>query len=137
MFGKNSDTPKSSHKPSSNGSSTSLEVCNLASGTTINGDFKADANIRLEGTIYGTVTCAGRIVMSKSAYIKGDIFCQNIDSEGKIEGNIVAKEKVHLFSTALVEGNIKYTGLQIDGGAIFNGQAICAKSAGNASLKEH
>ncbi|CAA6829227.1 MAG: Unknown protein [uncultured Aureispira sp.] len=136
MFGKNGNTPKSNSKSSSNGTSTPLEVCNLASGTTINGDFKAESNIRLEGSIYGKVTCAGRIVMSKTAYIKGDIFCQNINSEGKIEGNIVAKEKVSLSSTAIVEGNIKYNVFQIEEGAIFNGQAVCAKSAGTASLKE-
>lgn len=136
MFGKNGNTPKSSSKPLSNNTSTLLEVCNIASGTTISGDFKAESNIRLEGAIYGKVSCSGRIVMSQSAHIKGNIFCQNIVSEGKVEGNIVAKEKVHLSSTAIIEGNIKYTVLQIEEGAIFNGQAICNKSAEAPSLKE-
>lgn len=136
MFGKNGNPSKSSSKPSSNGTSTPLEVCNIASGTTINGDFKAESNIRLEGAIYGKVFCSGRIVMSQSAHIKGDIICQDIVVEGKIEGNIVAKEKVHLCSTAIVEGNIKYTVLQIEEGAILNGQATCIKSTGAPFLKE-
>lgn len=136
MFGKNGNTPKNSSKPSSNGTSTPLEVCNIAAGTTINGDFKAESNIRLEGAIYGKVSCSGRIVMSQNAHIKGDIICRNIVSEGKIEGNINAKEKVHLFSTAIVEGNIKYTALQIEEGAIFSGQAMCTQSAKAPSLKE-
>jgi|VirMetMinimDraft_7_1064189.scaffolds.fasta_scaffold29778_3 cytoskeletal protein CcmA (bactofilin family) len=136
MFGKNGNTPKNSSKPSINGSSTPLEVCNIASGTTINGDFKAESNIRLEGSIYGNVSCSGRIVMSQNAHIKGDIICQNIVSEGKVEGNIVVKEKVHLFSTAIIEGNIKYATLQIEDGAIFNGQAMCSKSAAAPSIKE-
>jgi cytoskeletal protein CcmA (bactofilin family) len=136
MFGKNGNTPRNSSKPSNNGTSTPLEVCNIASGTTINGDFKAESNIRLEGSIYGNVTCSGRIVMSQNSHIKGDIFCQNIDSNGKIEGNIVAKEKVHLSSTSVVEGNIKYTALQIDEGALFNGQAICTQNTKAPFLKE-
>jgi cytoskeletal protein CcmA (bactofilin family) len=136
MFGKNGNTPKSSSKPSINGISSALEVCNIALGTTIEGSFKAEANIRLEGSIYGNVSCSGRIVMSKNAYIKGDIVCQNIVSEGKVEGNIVAKEKIHLFATAIIEGNIKYNQLQIEEGAIFNGQSICAKSTVAPALKE-
>lgn len=124
MFGKNGTSPKSN----SNSPNTALEVCNIAIGTTIEGTFKAESNIRLEGTIHGSVSCAGRIVMSKNAYIKGDIVCQNIVSEGKVEGDIIAKDKIHLCPTAIVEGNIKYTTLQIEAGAIFNGQAICAKS---------
>jgi cytoskeletal protein CcmA (bactofilin family) len=136
MFGKNGNTPKSSSKPSMNGTSTPLEVCNIASGTTINGDFKAESNIRLEGSIYGNVSCSGRIVMSQNAHIKGDIICQNIVSEGKVEGNIVVKEKVHLFPTAIIEGNIKYNTLQIEEGAILNGQAMCTKSSSAPSLKE-
>lgn len=136
MFGKNGNAPKNSSSPSNNGNSTPLEVCNIALGTIINGDFKAESNIRLEGEIHGSVSCAGRIVMSQNAHIKGDIICQNIVSEGKVEGNIIAKEKIHLFSTATVEGNIKYTTLQIEEGAIFNGQAICTKNTAAPSLKE-
>jgi len=135
MFGKNGNASKNNSKPSVNGATSPLEVCNIASGTTISGDFKAESNIRLEGSIYGSVFCAGRIVMSQNAHIKGDIVCQNIVSEGKVEGNILAKEKAHLFPTAIVEGNIKYTALQIEEGAIFNGQAICTKSTVASSLK--
>lgn len=136
MFGKNGNTPKNNSKPSSNGSSASLEVCNIALGTTIEGNFKAESNIRLEGTIYGNVSCSGRIVMSKNAYIKGDIVCQNIVAEGKVEGDIIAKDKIHLLPTAIIDGNIKYTKLQIEEGAVFNGQAICSKSTVAPSLKE-
>lgn len=136
MFGKNGNTPKNSSKPSKNGTSSPLEVCNIAAGTTINGDFKAESNIRLEGSIYGNVTCSGRIVMSQNAHIKGDIFCQNIDSDGKVEGNIVAKQKIYLSSTAVIQGNIKYTALQIDEGAVLDGQAVCTQSTKAPSIKE-
>jgi len=121
MFGK-------TEKNKINSNNTSLEVCNIAKGTTIEGTVKVDSNLRLDGIIYGSVTCGGRIVMSASAYIKGDIICKNMISEGKVEGNIVAKEKIHLKSTAIVQGNIKYKSLQIDTGASFNGQAVCSSS---------
>ena len=103
-----------------------LDVCNIAQGTTIKGNLKVESNIRLEGFIEGSVTCSGRLVLSKTGKIKGNILCKNIISEGIIEGDIVAKEKIHLLSTATTTGNIKYNCLQIDLGATLNGQAICA-----------
>ena len=127
MFGKKEKNSTTNNKSISNGST--LEVCNIAQGTTIEGTVKAEANIRLEGIVHGSVTCGGRLVMSNTAYIKGNIICKDIDSEGKIEGDIVAKEKIHLRPTAIVMGNIKYKTLQVDSGATFTGQAICSNSS--------
>ena len=131
MIGKSGN---SNSKSTSNGAS--LEVCNIALGTTIEGTVKVEANIRLEGIIHGTVTCSGRIVISASGFIHGDIVCKNIVSEGKVEGNIVAKEKIHLLPTASVTGNMKYKTLQIDAGAAFDGQAICAPSTPSTKKTE-
>ena len=94
MFGNNSKTNVSNTKTKTNGSI--LEVCNIAQGTTIEGTVKVDSNIRLERLIHGDVTCGGRLVMSSTAKIIGDIICKNIISEGIVEGNIVAKEKIHI-----------------------------------------
>jgi cytoskeletal protein CcmA (bactofilin family) len=113
-----------------------LEVCNIAQGTTIEGTVKVDSNIRLEGLIQGAVTCGGRLVMSSTAKIIGDVICKNIISEGIVEGNIVAKEKIHLMPTSIVLGNIKYKSLQIDLGAVLNGQAICSASEVSFSKEE-
>lgn len=123
MFGKNDSTG------SKNGSvnTSELEVCNIAKGTTIEGNFKAQSNIRLEGIIEGDVQCLGRIVLSEQAKITGDVDCHTILCKGLVAGNIIAKDTIHLHDTAVVEGDISYQKLQIDEGAVFNGRAICSK----------
>lgn len=137
MFGKNDTNGRK------NGSvnTTELEVCNIAKGTTIEGNFNAKSNIRLEGIIHGNVECLGRIVLSEQAQIKGEVNCQTIICKGQIKGNITAKSMVHLYTTATVEGDIVYQQLQIDEGAVFNGKATCSshlatKVALQASEKE-
>lgn len=129
MFGKIDTT---SNK---NGSvnTAELEVCNIAKGTTIEGNFKAQSNIRLEGIIEGDVQCLGRIVLSEQAQIKGHVHCHTILCKGHVTGNVVAKDTIHLHATAVVHGDIAYQKLQIDEGAIFNGKATCSKSATAAS----
>lgn len=113
-----------------------LDFTNIAQGTTIKAVVKVESNMRLEGEIYGTVNCSGRLVLAKTAYIEGDIVCKTMLCEGTIKGNIVAQEQIHLFPTANVEGNIKYGSMKIDEGAVFNGQAISIKTPAAAKKKE-
>lgn len=131
MFRKNDPT---------NGTSTSvdtnaLEVCNIATGTTIQGNFNAQSNIRLEGIIEGDVQCKGRIVLSKEARITGDVQCYTMICEGQIEGNVTAQDSVHLLGTANLKGNLIYRSLQIDQGAVFNGQAKTSRPPKEAPSK--
>lgn len=125
MFGKN-DTKGSKN---SLVNTAELEVCNIAKGTTIEGNFKAQSNIRLEGVIEGDVECIGRIVLSEQAQIKGSVNCHTILCKGHVIGNIVAKNTIHLYPTAVIEGDIFYQKLQVDEGAVFNGNASCSKTA--------
>lgn len=124
MFGKNEPSNGTAKSINTN----ALEVCNIAAGTKIEGNFDAQSNIRLEGEIIGNVRCAGRIVLSRKAGIKGNVICHTMICEGKIKGNIQAKESIHLHSTATLEGDIEYGTLQIDEGAVFQGAATCVKT---------
>lgn len=124
MFGKNE--PSNGTTKSIN--TSALEVCNIAAGTKIEGNFDAQSNIRLEGEIIGNVRCAGRIVLSPKASIKGNVSCHTMICEGNIKGNIKAQDSIHLHSTAILEGDIEYRTLQIDKGAVFNGAATCLKT---------
>jgi cytoskeletal protein CcmA (bactofilin family) len=127
MFGKNDNNG------SKNGSmnTTELEVCNIASGTTIEGNFKAQSNIRLEGVIEGDVECLGRIVLSEKAQIKGQVQCHTMLCKGKVTGDITATALIHLHNTAVITGDVYYDKLQVDEGAVFNGRATAARSRVN------
>lgn len=104
------------------------EVCNIAEGTVINGTFKTNAHLRLEGKILGNVQCTGRLVLSVTASIEGNIECETLLSEGKIKGDVTCKELLHLHSTANLLGNVVCRRIQVDEGATLNGQ--CTMKAG-------
>lgn len=98
-------------------------VCQIAAGTVIEGAVNVkEANMRLDGEILGTVFCAGKLLLSANAVIKGDVTCFDLISEGKIEGNIQAKNIISLTKTAVVLGDMNCKSLQIEAGAKFNGQ---------------
>lgn len=103
------------------------EVCILAHGTIVDGDIEVPANVRLEGTINGNIKCTGRLVMSKAAEIVGTVNCNELVSEGKIKGDVVTKKIATLQPTAVIVGDLQCESLQIESGAIFNGQCAMHK----------
>lgn len=98
-------------------------VCQIAAGTVIDGAVSVkDANMRLDGEINGTVYCAGRLLLSATAKIKGDVTCFELVSEGQIEGQVTAKTQIILAKTAVILGDISCKNLQIEAGALLNGK---------------
>jgi cytoskeletal protein CcmA (bactofilin family) len=105
-----------------NNSNYSGVVCTLAAGTVVEGSLELKSNLRLEGEVTGEVFCEGVLVMSKDAKITGNIECAELKSEGKIEGNVNAKDRIELKETSKLNGNVECSSIEIDKGAIFNGQ---------------
>ena len=93
----------------------------IVEGTAIEGEINSESNIRIDGTVIGTITTKGRLVVGPKGTIKGDIVCQNADIEGSIDGVIKVEELLSLKSTAKLHGDIITGKLSIEPGAEFTG----------------
>ena len=100
----------------------SNQTCLVAQGTQIEGNFTANENVRVDGTIQGEVTCLHRLVMGASGLIKGIITTQDAVIMGKIDGEITVKGTLHLHASAVVSGKITTRFLIVDEGAEYNGE---------------
>lgn len=101
----------------------------ISAGTTVQGDLKSESDLRIDGTIHGNVTSNAKIVVGPSGFIEGNIQGAQADVSGKVIGNIMVKELTQLRPKCSVQGNISAVNLQIESGAIFNGQ--CNMITGN------
>lgn len=97
------------------------DVNSIISGTVIEGQILANGNMRIEGTVKGTVNVKGKLVLGETGVIVGEINCQNADISGNIEAKINVEELLHLKSTAKCVGDIYTNKLAIDPGAVFTG----------------
>lgn len=93
----------------------------IQSGTTITGDIESNGNIRIDGTLNGTVTSGGKVILGSTGTVEGEISCINADIEGRVNGLITIKELLSLKATAIVTGEIITTKLSIEPGARFTG----------------
>ncbi len=101
----------------------------IASGTEINGDISSKGDIRVDGTLTGNITTAGKIIIGPGGHVKGDIDANTADVLGRITGNVKVVELLFLKGNCEVHGNI-YTGqLQVDATASFNGECHMGAAA--------
>ncbi len=93
----------------------------IQSGTMITGDIESNGNIRIDGTLNGTVTAGGKVILGSTGNVEGEINCINADIEGKVNGIIRVKELLSLKATAVISGDIIINKLSIEPGARFTG----------------
>lgn len=96
----------------------------IVEGTHLEGTINSDSNIRVDGSVKGTVNIKGRLVVGPNGRIDGDVVCENGDVEGVINGIIVVNGLLSLKSTARLECDITTKKLAIEPGAVFSGKCV-------------
>ena len=93
----------------------------IGSGTVITGDIQSNGDIRVDGTLKGSVNTKGKVVLGKEGVIEGDVVCNDADISGVIKAKISASQLLSLKSTAKLNGDIIANKLSIEPGASFTG----------------
>lgn len=119
-----------------NGTSQKSPSLNMISeGTTIKGTIKSKNDIRIAGRLEGEAICKGKVIISSSAHIDGNIASTEADIAGKIDGTIKVSNKLSLRQTAIVGGDIYTKVLVIEEGAQFNGNCRMGEQDKNINGK--
>lgn len=87
----------------------------------VNGDLKIKGDILIYGTVLGNVECQGKIHTSKGSIINGNVQSNSAYINGKVEGDLVVREKVVLAKFSQLKGNLVSSTLTIEEGAKFDG----------------
>lgn len=93
----------------------------IAVGTSLEGTLIAKDDIRVSGTLNGTLKVEGKAIVAQEGRIEGEVIAADADIAGAVHGDIVVKGRLVLKSTARVEGTIKTTRLIVEEGAVIDG----------------
>jgi cytoskeletal protein CcmA (bactofilin family) len=93
----------------------------IGAGTVIEGEIKSNGDIRVDGTIKGSVTSKAKVVVGSTGVIEGDVHCQNADISGAILGKTTVAEMLFMKSQARINGDIQTGKLVVEVGASFTG----------------
>lgn len=119
MFGNS----KNEQKNKANGiiSTASTTSSNsLVQGTNVEGTLQADKDIRIDGTLKGSLNCKGKVIIGPTGYISGEVNCENAVIEGRFDGILVVGDVLHVKESAKIEGDVTTQKLVVQPGSIFN-----------------
>ena len=106
----------------------------IGAGTIITGDVISKGDIRVDGTLKGSVSTEGKVVLGREGVIEGDIVCKDADISGTIKARITVSQLLSLKTTAKLNGDIITNKLSIEPGAAFTGS--CSMGAVIKDLKD-
>jgi cytoskeletal protein CcmA (bactofilin family) len=99
----------------------SQSINQLGAGTVIKGDIQSNGDVRIDGTLVGSIHSKGKIVIGQSGKVEGEIHCQNAVVSGGVKAKINCSELLELKSSAKFSGEITTNKLAIEPGANFSG----------------
>jgi cytoskeletal protein CcmA (bactofilin family) len=95
----------------------------ISSEVEIVGTVKTSGSIRIEGRVEGEIISEGDVTLGKSGSVKGNLLVNSVTVSGTIQGNIQAKDRIELKSTARLLGDIKAKRLAVEDGVTFVGKS--------------
>jgi len=96
-------------------------VNHIGTGTVISGEITSSGDIRVDGSLKGSINTKGKVVIGSTGIVEGEVVCQNADISGELKASISVSELLSLKSTAKLNGDIVTNKLAIEPGATFTG----------------
>lgn len=93
----------------------------LGANSTLRGDLKSQANVRLDGTFEGNLEIEGNVLVGETGKVRADINAKNVVIAGAVRGNVTGN-KVQLLRTSRVWGDISAAAITTEEGAFIDGK---------------
>lgn len=94
----------------------------------IEGDIRGNENINIEGYIKGSINLNGDVFVAVSGVVEADIEAINVYIEGRVIGNITARDNLEIQSSGKMMGDITARSIDIKEGSTFEGRSHMIKS---------
>jgi len=94
----------------------------ISEGTQITGEIMVEHDLRVEGTVKGSLSVGGALVLGPTGRIEGDVSARSATLAGHIAGNVHTQEKLVLEGKSVLLGDLQTRELVIQEGAIFQGK---------------
>lgn len=78
-------------------------------------------NIRVDGRLEGELRSTGTLIVGEHTVIRGNIMAGILIASGKINGDVIALEKIKILKPGIVIGDIRTPAISIEAGAFFHG----------------
>jgi len=112
-----------------NGTESNGEINIVGKGVVIDGNLHVNGDVRVGGRINGEVKVENRVVVAPEGVVVGGIVTEDGDLAGTVEGDVTAKGRLIIRSTASILGKVSAAYLSVEEGAALSGRFEVGKPA--------
>jgi len=107
----------------------------IGKGTNVEGTVNIEGATRIDGTVTGKLIANDTVTIGPTGVVKAEIRARSIVVGGRVEGNLIASEKVELQAKCELIGDITSKSLLVEHGAIFHGNSKMKEAGPSAPPK--
>jgi len=104
-------------------SSSPAAAC-ISQGIKIKGEVTGSEDLFVDGVVEGklSLTTNSCLTIGPNGSVKADVIAREVIVRGKIEGKVTGRDRVQLWSTGQVTGEVQTDRLAIEDGAVLRGK---------------
>jgi cytoskeletal protein CcmA (bactofilin family) len=122
--------------PGSTSASGKVPAC-VSQGIKIKGEVTGTEDLFVDGLVEGKITISNSTVtVGPNATVKAEIIARDLVVRGRADGKFTATERIQLWHTARVHGDLKSERISIEDGAELSGRVEAGRPTGNVSAGE-
>jgi cytoskeletal protein CcmA (bactofilin family) len=100
----------------------------ISQGIRIKGEITGSEDLFVDGPVEGKLSLAnGSLTVGPNGSIKADVSAREVIVRGRVEGRIAGLERVQLWSTGHVTGEVQTQRLAVEDGAVLRGKVETGK----------
>ena len=106
----------------------------VSQGIKIKGEISGSEELFVDGQIDGKITCANSTVtLGPNATVKADVSAREVIVRGRVEGKLTGTDRIQVWRSARVQGDLKADRISIEEGAELHGMLEAGKPPVGAS----
>lgn len=119
---------------SANAPVSSRAAACISQGIRIKGEVTGKEDLFVDGVLEGKLEMSGgSVTVGPNGKVKADIHAREIIVRGSVEGKLIGRDRVQLWNTGNVAGEVQTDRLAIEDGAVLRGKVEAGKPVGKSS----
>ena len=91
-------------------------------GSSFEGSFRSQKDLRVEGEVKGTITCDGTLFVAEGATVSATIDAEHVTVAGDVHGEVRCRGRLQILPSGRVRARVATGSLVIQEGAIYEGE---------------
>jgi cytoskeletal protein CcmA (bactofilin family) len=107
----------------------------ISQGIRIKGEVTGSEDLFVDGSVEGklNLTSNSCLTVGPNGHVKADVMAREVIVRGKVEGKVSGRDKVQLWSTGQIHGEVQTDRLAIEDGALLRGRVEAGRQPASKS----